>query len=206
MANGSAPFLIAEDNALKALMRGLAVPTGDTTSPVGVWFRLPEAEERTVTYPYITIDLVDIAEETDRAHRGLIRAPYVPHGYEPASDGYQIEFPIPVALYYEITTHTRSAWHDRYLQSEILTSRLPFRHGSLTIPTEEAGVNTVRRLDLLGIDQDDGLDINRKREFRKVYSILVSSELFQGEITARVLVETVTLQLSVSDTVFEESV
>lgn len=171
------PFLINEDDALKRHLQGLTVSDqNDATRKVGVWFRLPEAEERPVTYPFITIDLIDVAEESDRAHRGLVSPAYRPEGYVTPPEGFgdQTEYPLPVSLTYQITTFTRSAWHDRQLSAQMLGNVIPMRFGGLHVPADD----TVRRLDFVEWQQVDGLDRDNKRVFRKAYTVTVSAELF----------------------------
>lgn len=172
------PFIISEDQALKDHLKGLTVSDqNDTERKVGVWFRLPEAEERRVTYPFITIDLIDVQEEKDRAHRGAIYSNYTPEGVTDPPEGWghqAVEFPIPVSLIYQITTHTRSAWHDRSLTGQMIGNVLPLRFGALEVAADQ----TIRRLDFLEWQSLDGLDRDNKRVFRKAYTVSVSSELF----------------------------
>lgn len=185
------PFIINEDEAIKSMLKGMTV--GDQNNPerpVKVYFGLPESEERRVDYPFVTIDLIDIEEEPDRAHRGRIKPQYLPEGYEapPAGHGdYRTEFPIPVSLLYQITSHTRSAWHDRQLSAELLGNRLPLRFGSLHVKADD----TSRRLDLIEWQRHDGLDRNDKRVFRKAYTVAVSAELFPEALVSAQQVATV---------------
>jgi hypothetical protein len=175
-------FLINEDQALKDLLEGMTVADQNQAErPVSVYFRMPEAEERRVTYPFITIDFIDMEEEVDRAHRGTVTPEYLPEGYEePVVDGvYKTEFPIPMSLIYQITTHARSAWHDRSLVAQML-NKLPVRFGSLDVAADE----TVRRLDRLDMQQVDMLDQNNKRVFRKAYTVAVSAEIFPEALLA----------------------
>lgn len=185
------PFLINEDEALKQLLGGITVSDqNDNARPVKVYFRLPEPEERQITYPFITIDLIDIDEETDRSHRGIVAPEYSVEGYSDPAAGfgaYQGEFPIPVSLIYQLTTFTRSAWHDRLLSAAMLGNKIPFRYGSLDVPADE----TVRRLDLLEWQSVDSLDRDNKRVFRKAYTIAVSSELLPEAMTSVQTVDTV---------------
>ena len=177
------PFLINEDEALKQLMKGMTVSDqNDDGRPVKVWFTLPEKEERTIEFPYITIALMDVMEQPERAHRGLVVYGYAPEGWDPSPDGFsdKAEFPVPVALVYEITTHTRLAMHDRQLQGQILSTRLPFRFGFLAVEADE----TVRELQFIDMRSEDALDANRKRVFRKVYTITVSAELLPDAMVA----------------------
>lgn len=186
-------FLLDEDNALKAHLKGMIVNDDGGERRVGVWFRLPEPEERTREFPYITIDLVDIERAAEREHRGRIKMSYVPANVaaSPVGSDNKTEFPIPVELVYEITTHTRKAWHDRQLQSLMLTDKLPFRYGMLEVATGVDDTVTMRRLDFVDVISNDGTDENGKRIFRKVYTVTVSSELFPDTIAAVQRVTTV---------------
>jgi hypothetical protein len=59
-------FLLAEDEAIKNYVSGLTVPNRNgSSSPVKVWFRWPEGERR-ISYPFITIDLLDVQPSYDR--------------------------------------------------------------------------------------------------------------------------------------------
>lgn len=170
-------FILSEDAALKALLTGITVSDAKNPSrPVGVWFGQPDLEIREQSYPYITIQLIDIAEDTSRAHRGIINLPYQPEGYtEKAREG--VEFPIPVDIHYQVTTYSRHPYHDRALMAELLQNRLNVRFGGLHI-TED---NTLRRLDLLGYSKRDVAEQD-KRLFVNVFSIRVSSEILVSKM------------------------
>lgn len=188
------PFIINEDEALKQHLSGLTVSDSKAANrPVKVWYRLPEAEERQITYPFITIDLIDVAEEFDRAHRGPVEVFYEPEGYtNPIAESQPwAEFPTPVTLTYQITTHTRSAWHDRSLLAQMYGNKIPLRYGALVVPADD----TVRRMDLIDMRSVDGLDQNNKRVFRKAYTVNVSAEIFIGELATAEVAQAVDLSL-----------
>ena len=82
----------------------------------------------------------------------------------------------PVDLIYQVTTFTRSAIHDRYLQAHILTKIAPFRRGVLAVGAD----GTQRHMDMLDWRSADMLDEEagfKKRVFRKIYTISVTSEI-----------------------------
>ena len=82
----------------------------------------------------------------------------------------------PVDLIYQVTTFTRSAIHDRYLHAHMITKIAPFRRGFLRIPAD----GTDRHMDLLEWRSADMLDEEagfKKRIFRKIYTISVTSEI-----------------------------
>jgi hypothetical protein len=93
-------------------------------------------------------------------------------------DAHLAEWPIPVAIDYEIVTHARSARHDRQIVAAITGTKLQFRYGSLDVDD-----GTVRRLDhLSGPQSGDRIDGTGRREFRKIWAVRVSSELPASQI------------------------
>lgn len=178
-------FVINEDAALKTLLQGITVSdAGNSARPVPVYYGQPDKEIRAQTYPYITIDLVGIKEDTERAHRGFVPMTYVPEGStgwaDPTSGNLisNTTFPIPVDLFYQIVTYTRQPRHDRQIIAALtLPGRLPFRFGQLRIPED----NTMRRLDMLGFSKRDTTE-SGKRLFSNIYNIRISAELFPDVI------------------------
>lgn len=196
------PFILNEDKALKQILTGITVAdSGNATRPVGVFYGQPDKEIRAQAYPYITIDLISVTEDTSRAHRGYIYdMPYTPEGADPdVSNG--VDYPIPVDLTYQITTWARQPRHDRQIMASMYTlGRLPLRFGSL--PIEEDG--TVRRLDMLGFSKNDRTE-NDKRLFSNVYTIRVSAEIFQSELVQLYQVEeSPTISFMSQDTPFTQ--
>ena len=121
-------FLLSEDAALRNLLTGITVTdqksdaSGTATRSVGVWFGQPDEQIRQQEYPYITIDMVDIAEAFERSMRGLVQPTYyeipefMPDGvtpYDPSTNNWYIDMPIPVNIDYQITTYARQPRHDR---------------------------------------------------------------------------------------------
>ena len=65
-------FIIAEDNAIKELCKGMTVSDDANQSrPVKVWFGYPDIEVRDQTFPFITIDLIDIIPANNRQTSGI---------------------------------------------------------------------------------------------------------------------------------------
>lgn len=172
------PYLINEDNALKNLLKGITVSdSGNPARPVGVFYGQPDKEIREQVFPYITIDLVGIAEDRERAHRGYITLPYTPEGVD-SETPYATQYPIPVSLSYQVTTFSRQPRHDRQIINALFApSRLPLRFGLLEIPED----GTVRRLDMLGFVKRDTTE-QEKRLFSNVYNIQISSEFLRDEL------------------------
>ena len=177
------PFIINEDAALKALLTGITLSdSGNSTRPVGVYYGQPDKDIRTQSYPYITLDLVGVREDTERAHRGSVDLTYTPEGTTPnyTAESQPVNFPIPVDLIYQVSTWARQPRHDRQIMASLfLPGRLPLRFGQLTIPED----STMRRLDMLGFSKRDTTE-GGKRLFSNVYNIRISAELFPDQLSA----------------------
>ena len=178
-------FLLSEDKALREKLRGITVTDqkADDTSTqreVGVWFGVPDQEIRTQSYPYITIDMIDIVRDTQREMRGKTNAEYLkPEGWDVLTE-FETDLPIPVNIDYQVTTYSRHPRHDREIISKLLALKLPIRFGVL-----ELDDNTVRRLDVLDVNKRDMVE-NGKRLFMNAISLRVSSEI-AGPLFVRAL-------------------
>lgn len=183
-------FLLAEDEAIKLRFSGLTVSDDrNNARPVQVFFRYPEGETEK-HYPFITIESIGINHARDRQHSetylytntsGPSQLTYWPSTTPDVTDGPNQDFMrvnefTPIDLMYQVTTYTRSAYHDRQLTSQIMTTVAPFRFNSIQVAADD----TSRRFDLLGWTTADLLDEEsgyRKRIFRKVYTLQMSAEL-----------------------------
>lgn len=182
-------FLLDEDLALRDLLKGIVVT--DQKSPteegaqrkVGVWFGQPDQEIRSQSYPYITIDMIDVSEDFSRAHRGKVKPPYIQNPetigedteFDPELHDWDIHYPIPVNLDYQITTFSRQPRHDRQILSQLLYTRIPLRFATLnTGPNTVYG--TTRRLDVLDISKRDVTEAG-KRLFVNAITVRISSEI-----------------------------
>jgi hypothetical protein len=196
-------LLLAEDAAVKSRFASLTV-TDDRNAarPVKVFFRYPEGETEKA-YPFITIENIGISHARNLQHSEQS------YFYNPSSTaetasslnywpsektradldagntnglGYQVAQSFtPIYLTYQIATYARSALHDRQLSVAMLKRFATFRRGSLYIPEDD----TVRRFEMLGWVNSDLLDQEagyRKRIFRKVYTIQVTSEITTSEL------------------------
>jgi hypothetical protein len=185
-------FLFAEDEAIKKRFATLTVSDDrDNDRPVQVFFRYPEGETER-KYPFITIELIDVIHAKNRQHsetyldthraghpNNLDYWPSTSSASSPNVVGFDsfrtTEF-TPVDLLYQVSTFTRSAIHDRQLASQMLANIVPFRYSSIMIEAD----GTSRRLDLLDWSTADLLDPEagyRKRIFRKVYTLQMTSEI-----------------------------
>ncbi len=183
-------FLLAEDEALRNLLKGMTVTDQKSvteegpTRTVDVWFGQPDQELRDQKYPYITIDMVDIAEDFSRSMRGRVKPAYLadPETMGTEEDdwdndlhGWEVDFPIPVNIDYQITTYSRQPRHDRQILAQLLYTKIPRRFAILeTGPNTVAGTN--RRLDVLDIAKRD-VSENGKRLFVNAITVRVSSEI-----------------------------
>lgn len=185
------PFLINEDRALKTLLSGLTVSDAKNSDrPVGVWFGQPDVEIRQQSYPYLTIDMIDVSEANERSHRGWIDLPYTPEGGDPDVK-YSTEFPIPVNIDYQVTSYARQPIHDRQIVAAILSEKLPLRFGMLEVPED----NTARRIDFLGYVKRDTTEAD-KRLFVNVFTIRVSAEILPGNLMQLYKADTVNISLT----------
>lgn len=185
-------FLFAEDEAIKKRFSNITVTDDrDAERPVQVFFRYPEGETER-KYPFITIELIDIVHAKNRQHSELYldthRAGH-PNNLDywpstssasspnvPGFDSFRTTDFTPVDLLYQVSTFTRSAIHDRQMASQMLANIVPFRYSSIMIEAD----GTSRRLDLLDWSTADLLDPEagyRKRIFRKVYTLQMTSEI-----------------------------
>jgi hypothetical protein len=216
-------FLLAEDEALKKVLSNIKVyDDREQERPVQVFFRYPEVETER-TYPFITIEMIDLIHARNRQHSetelvyfnttGGASAPvdwekrpdaltYWPSESQDFSqltnkNDFQVlhtnEF-VPVDLVYQISTFTRTALHDRQLSATMLRKVFPFRKSSIRIDAD----GTDRRLELLDWTTADLLDPEagyRKRIFRKIYTLQMGAELTSSDIYGSKQVQSVTANI-----------
>jgi len=169
-------FILSEDLALRNKLLGMTVTdqkagSTTTTRPVGVWFGQPDLEIRNQSYPYVTVDLIDVSEDRQRAMRGKAAPDYLAPANLDEDKGWEIDIPIPVNLDYQVSTYSRQPRHDREILGQVLGLKLPLRFGTL-----EPDDGTVRRLDVLDVAKRDATE-NGKRLFVNSITVRVSSEL-----------------------------
>ena len=178
-------WILDEDWALRQKLKGIVVTDQQAQArKVDVWFGHPDLEIREQTYPYITIDLLEITEAVERVHRGNLwlseewGTQNIPSWWnyqplEPGDAGYLTEMTTPINLDYQVTTWSRNPRHDRQILAQLITGgRLMLRAGWLETPDGK-----IRRLDHLGHFKRDSVDENQKRVFSNVFRKRVSSEI-----------------------------
>lgn len=176
-------FLLSEDKALREKLQGMVVEdqkaTGESaTRAVGVWYGQPDQEIRNQSYPYVTIDMIDVQRDQSREHRGLASPSYLDHTPSgPAVSGFIIDLPIPVNIDYQITSYSRHPRHDRAIIAQLLSTKFPLRFGYL-----ETDDGTIRRLDVMDVAKRD-ITEQAKRLYVNAITVRVSSEVVQGKLT-----------------------
>lgn len=169
-------FILSEDKALRDALQGMEVSdqkanSQDTTRSVGVWFGMPDQEIRSQSYPYVTIDLINVSRDLEREMRGKTRAEYLRPSVLGSEDDFEMNLPIPVYLDYQVTSYSRHPRHDREIHAQLLFQKLPIRNGVLNIDD-----GTVRRLDVLDVAKRD-LTEQGRRLFMNAITVRVSSEI-----------------------------
>lgn len=199
-------FILDEDEALRNLLMGMTVTDQkantanvDHLRKVSVWFGQPDQELRNQSYPYITIDLIDISEDFTRSMRGKAKPAYYADPstigtntpYNENSHDWEIDYPIPVNIDYQITTYARQPRHDRQILAELLYTKIPLRFATLNTGTNTAQ-GTIRRLDVLDISKRDVTE-SGKRLFVNAITVRVSSEIAPSTYNKFYKVDTVAL-------------
>lgn len=192
-------FTLAEDAALKYRLGSLAVSDDKSASRVcKVFFRYPEGETEKL-YPFITIELIDVSHARDRqesertytyeagstspANLTYFSSEMNEADMEAEANGGMLltEQFVPVNLMYQVTTYTRTQRHDRQLTMLLLRRVFPFRRGFIEIPED----GTIRRCDIVSWRTTDVLDKEtgyKNHIFRKVYTVVINSEIPQSDL------------------------
>jgi hypothetical protein len=175
-------FLLSEDKALHTRLQGMVVNDQRATADgiprqVGVFYGQPDQEVRNQAYPYVTIDMIGIQRATEREVRlGFTNPAYLQPPTLATNQQFTASELIPVDIDYQITTFARQPRHDREIVSQLLSSKLPIRFGSLDVED-----NTVRRLDVLNVSKRDGVE-QGKRLFMNAITVRISSEITNGQL------------------------
>lgn len=177
-------FIIAEDEALRNMLIGMTVSDNKSASrTVGVWFGQPDQEIRAQSFPFITIDLIDISEARERVMAGRVNPWYMAPESLSEDMSWDMWYPTPINLDYQVTTFARQPRHDRQIVAQLLGHRLPLRFGSLPVVQTVTGSGnneiqniTMRRLDVLNVVKRDITEAG-KRMFMNVFTVRISSEI-----------------------------
>lgn len=174
-------FIVAEDEALKNYLRNIMVSDEKNASrEVGVWFSIPDVETRQQSYPYMTIELMDVERAAYRQHSGRLVDTDL-QGTEPPQPGivYNYSMPIPWDLTYQITSYARHPRHDRQIINYLLSNTFTGQQGFLQVSNELGTESSYRHLTLEGFTKRDMVEDGR-RLFRNVFTIRITSETVAG--------------------------
>lgn len=174
-------FLLSEDKALREKLQGMLVTdqksnSESTNRQVGVWFGQPDQETRAQSYPYITIDMLEVTRDPSREMRGKVSPEYLAPANLSSDKTFVVDMPIPVSISYQITSYARHPRHDREIIAQLLYSKLPIRFGVL-----ELDDGTVRRLDVTNVSKRDVTE-QAKRLYVNAVTVQVSSEVAQSQL------------------------
>ena len=175
-------FLTAEDEALKASLRNIFVSDEKNQArEVGVWFANPDVESRQQSYPYLTIELLDIEWAANRQHSGILVDNDSQGSVAPlANRVHTYEMPVPWNLTYQITSYARHPRHDRRIIAHLLSNDFPAQRGFLSVQNDLETESSFRHLILQGFTKRDTIEDGR-RLFRNVFTITVTSETVAGD-------------------------
>lgn len=196
-------LILSEDNAIRRHLQGMVVTDqkaeGDgVPRQVGVFFGQPDQEIRNQSYPYLTIDMIDMQRDTQREMRGLVKPVYMTDPatilnaegeavpFDPDLHSWEMDMPIPAYITYQVTSYARHPYHDRAILAQLLTTKLP-RFGYLEIVENNVTVGdtttittTMRRMDLLNVSKRDATE-QAKRLFVNALTVRVFTEIPQGK-------------------------
>jgi hypothetical protein len=173
-------FILAEDAALKSHIAGVTVSDEKNNNRAAdVWFGFPDVEIREQTFPFITIDLLNISQASDRQTSGyLYDSDYQGTVVTSANTFYKYEIPVAYDLVYQITSYSRHPRHDRAIIFQ-LNQKFPGLRGHLAVPNALGTATSYRHMFLesyLKSDRAEG-EHGNKRLLRNIYTIRVVSEM-----------------------------
>jgi hypothetical protein len=177
----SNPFIIAEDLALKTMLKGMTVSDKKNMGrSVQVWFGYPDVELTDQQFPFVTIDLIDIIPANDRQHQGRLYDNDYRGTIAPSGDGsYGYDIPIAYDLVYQVTSYSRHPRHDRAIQVQLL-QRIPSKYGKLAVPNQLGTETAYRSMFLDGYTKLDSVEEDTggaRRILRNALTVRVISEM-----------------------------
>lgn len=153
----------------------------DASSPrvVKVWFGYPDVEVRDLSFPFITINLVDIIPANNRQHSGVLYDTDYRGTITPvANKSYSYDIPVAYDLVYQVTSHSRHPRHDRTLMFQLL-NKFPSKYGKLAVPNELGTETAYRSMFLDGYVKRDTVEseTGNRRLLRNTLTVRVISEM-----------------------------
>ena len=174
------PFVLAEDSALKTHLNGITVSDDKSNSrPVKVWYGFPDVEVRDQSFPYITIDLIDILPANERQTYGFITDTDNLGTVTPDPNYvYTNQIPVAYDLIYQITSFSRHPRHDRSIIYQLMT-KFPSKYSRLKVYTPDGTGFTIRSMFVDGFVKRDTVEgeTGNRRLLRNVYTVRVVSQM-----------------------------
>ena len=174
------PFVLAEDAALKTHLNGITVSDDKSSSrPVKIWYGFPDVEVRDQSFPYITIDLIDILPANERQTYGFITDTDNLGTVTPdANYVYTNQIPVAYDLIYQITSFSRHPRHDRSIIYQLMT-KFPSKYSRLKVYTPDGTGFTIRSMFVDGFVKRDTVEgeTGNRRLLRNVYTVRVVSQM-----------------------------
>ena len=174
------PFVLAEDAALKTHLNGITVSDDKSNSrPVKVWYGFPDVEVRDQSFPYITIDLIDILPANERQTYGFITDTDNLGTVTPDPNYvYTNQIPVAYDLIYQITSFSRHPRHDRSIIYQLMT-KFPSKYSRLKVYTPDGTGFTIRSMFVDGFVKRDTVEgeTGNRRLLRNVYTVRVVSQM-----------------------------
>lgn len=202
-------FGLAEEAALKAKLSNIVVSTRNGSQRAKVWYGMPSGE-RERSYPFITIDLIDIDFANERAMSAQITdVDYWPSEYatfeeyaaansieQEEGDSARAMWFHPYTMTFQVATHARSAQQDREMMRTLLhTAYLPMRLGYLDVPADAS----VRHLTTVDWTSMPYFDKAGERVFRTVYTVTVTADMAPENPFVHEAITSVHTELTVSN-------
>lgn len=206
-------FLFAEEQALREALKSITVAdNADPSRRVKVYYGYPNEEVEQV-YPFLTIDLLGIEFDAERASseqtyywqptptqnqiRSSTDLQYFPDQYSDTdlaamNTVQSVDNFVPVLLLYQVTSWARNPLHDRQITGAMVRYVFPSMGRRTWLEVPEDG--TIRRMNLLSWRAQDIQDQQsgyRKAIHRKAYTISIQAELPQIDLAGSHIVEEV---------------
>ena len=203
-------FILAEEDALKRFLeQTVTLPDGKgSETPVRVWYRYP-ATEHTITYPFVTLDLIGIEpaydlwtsfyyispndESSDVSHDSITGETIDRRLYDPDTSPLIEPSQYPgkrlqrmhyrqFRLYYQIGLWSVNAYHDRLLSARMIRDIVLPRPFWLLVSADQVW----RRLEVLEWVAADtvGQEGASKRIFRKMMTVSIQTDIPQDRLNS----------------------
>jgi len=195
-------FLLREDEALKNWISGITVSDGKSSArSVKTWFTMPDIELQSMTFPFITLDLIDMVQSKERQVGGGTIYSNDLGGQVVANPNIVYSYDAPVAwdLYYQISTYSRHPRHDREIMKQMLQTYTPGKWGFLPLPNSDGSVYEWRHMFMESYAKRDTI-VDNRRLYRNIITVRVLTEMTQDASTAAALALVQTVNITTDPT------